>query len=204
MVTLALAAGYATRMYPLTERFPKPLLPVAGRTILDRLLKDLDGIEAVERHIVVSNHKFIGAFEDWRAGADLRKPVTLIDDGTMDNEGRLGAVKDIVLAIEAEQLDDDVFVLAADNLLDFSLGALVEGFMENRASRIFVYAEEDEQKLRRCGVATLDDAFRLVEMEEKPQRPKSRWAIPPFYLYAREDVKRIREAVAQRDRKSVV
>ena len=195
MITVALAAGYATRMYPLTEDFPKPLLPVGGRTILDLLLCDLDEIEDVVRHVVVSNHKFIRHFERWAHETPLKKPVTLIDDGSISNESRLGAVNDLLLAIEREHLRDDLLVLAADNLLDFSLRALTDAFAKSGRSQLFCYHEADIAVLKRCGVATLDAQRRMISMEEKPPQPKSHWAVPPFYLFAAGDVGLIRDVV---------
>ncbi len=195
MISLALAAGYATRMYPLTENFPKPLLPVQGTTILDRLLADLDRLDRIERHVVVSNHKFIGHFEAWRHETPLKKPVSLIDDGTTGNENRLGAVRDIQLAIEREAIDDDLFVLAADNLLDFSLQTLADAFATDCISRIYSYQERDPVKLRRCGVMTPDADMRVVRMAEKPQDPETNWAVPPFYLYSRRDLPLVRAAI---------
>ncbi|MBR0331310.1 MAG: NTP transferase domain-containing protein, partial [Alistipes sp.] len=87
MKHIVLAAGYATRLYPITENFPKPLLEIGGSTILDRMLEDVDAIEDVDGHIIVSNHKFISIFREWLEGARLRyrKPITLIDDGSTDN-----------------------------------------------------------------------------------------------------------------------
>ena len=196
MISLALAAGYATRMYPLTENFPKPLLPVGGIMILDRLLMDLDALPEIERHVVVSNHKFIDHFEDWRKRTPLKKPITLIDDGTTSNDNRLGAVRDIQLTIERECIDDDILVLAADNLLDFSLSVLVRAYDQSGASQIFCYREDDLSVLRRCGVATLSADFRVIHMVEKPSEPQSHWAVPPFYLYARRDLALIADAIS--------
>lgn len=195
MISIALAAGYATRMYPLTENFPKPLLDVGGSTILDRLLWDLDGLDIIERHVVVSNHKFIDHFEAWRRVTPLRKPVTVIDDGTTGNDNRLGAVRDIQLGIDREHIDDDILVLAADNVLDFSLGALVSAHAKSGTSQIFCYDEPDMGVLRRCGVAEMDGDMRVVSMVEKPPEPKSHWAVPPFYLYAKKDVPLIAAAI---------
>ncbi len=197
MISLALAAGYATRMYPLTEQFPKPLLPIAGVTILDRLLLDLDHLDAIDRHVVVSNHKFIAHFQDWLKSTPVKKPVTLIDDGTTDNEHRLGAVVDMQLAIEREGIMDDLFVLAADNLLDFSLKALVDAFAKDGVSRVFCYREPDAEKLRRCGVLTPDESMRVVRMAEKPEYPETSWAVPPFYLYAKRDLPLIKAAIEE-------
>jgi glucose-1-phosphate thymidylyltransferase len=118
MISVSLAAGYATRLYPLTENFPKPLLEVGGTPILERLLTDIDGIDEVTRHVVISNHKFIGHFENWRAATRVQKPVFLLDDGSTANDNRLGAVRDVLLAIESLSLDDDLLVIAGDNCLD--------------------------------------------------------------------------------------
>ena len=121
MKCLILAAGYATRLYPLTENFPKPLLEVAGKSILDWLIDDMEKTGLVDEYIVISNHKFAYIFEEWAAKSDK---IRVLDDGTTSNDNRLGAVRDIQFAIDQLQLDDDLLVMAGDNLLDFSL----EGF----------------------------------------------------------------------------
>ncbi|MBQ6556567.1 MAG: NTP transferase domain-containing protein, partial [Bacteroidales bacterium] len=129
MKTVVLAAGYATRLYPLTENFPKPLLEIGSSTILGRMLDDIDGIPEVSEHIVVSNGKFAPIFEQWASKLQsLRKPVRVLSDETFTNETRLGAVRDLLLAIEKFSLDEDLLVLAADNILDFSLKGFVEEF----------------------------------------------------------------------------
>lgn len=119
MKCLFLAAGYATRLYPLTENFPKPLLEVNGKAILDHLIEDIDTLGVVDEYIVISNHKFAQHFEEWAQKSVY--PITVVDDGTESNETRLGAVKDIQFAIDTLSLDDDLLILAGDNLLDFSL-----------------------------------------------------------------------------------
>ena len=101
MIAIVLAAGYATRLYPLTENFPKPLLPVNEKPILNWLLDDLEEQEEITGYVIVSNHKFIGYFEGWKETLNYKKPVILVDDGSTDNEHRLGAVKDIQVALEA-------------------------------------------------------------------------------------------------------
>ena len=119
MKCLILAAGYATRLYPLTENFPKPLLEVGDKTILDWLVDDIDTAGLIDEYMVISNHKFVRHFENWAAVKPAR--VTVVDDGTDSNETRLGAVNDIRFAIEKLGLDDDLLVIAGDNVLDFSL-----------------------------------------------------------------------------------
>ena len=136
MICLILAAGYATRLYPLTENFPKPLLDVQGRTVLDWLLSDVDGIEGIGKYVVVSNHKFYDHFTTWKERCSLFHPVIVLDDGSTDNSNRLGAVKDILFAIEEQEIDEDLLILAGDNLLDFSLSGFVSFFQEKQTTCI--------------------------------------------------------------------
>ena len=119
MKCLILAAGYATRLYPLTENCPKPLLEVGGKTILDWLVEDIETAGLVDEYIVISNHRFAHHFDKWAATRPER--ITVVDDGTSTNETRLGAVRDVKFAIDTLSITDDVLIIAGDNLLDFSL-----------------------------------------------------------------------------------
>lgn len=197
MKNIVIAAGYATRLYPLTENFPKPLLKIGGSTILGRILNDVDAFPEVEEHIIVTNHKFAHIFEEW-AAADckhLTKPVRIIDDGTSTNDTRLGAVKDLLLAISECQIDDDIMVLAADNILDFSFRGFVDFFKEKQTSCIMCHHQPSIEKLQRTGVVVLDEQSRVLNMEEKPKEPKSNWAVPPFYIYRKEDMPLIKDCM---------
>ena len=187
MKCLILAAGYATRLYPLTENFPKPLLEVQGKTILDWLIEDIGETETV----VVTNHRFATIFEDW---AKAKANITVLDDGTSSNETRLGAVCDIRFGVE-QCGPDDYLVIAGDNLLDFSLRTLVDYAQEKGTSCVMRYREEDEGRLRHSGVAEVDDAGQILSFEEKPQNPKSHWCTPPFYYYTASDVGQMRRGV---------
>ena len=186
MKCLILAAGYATRLYPLTENFPKPLLKVQDRAILDWLLTDIDSIGCVDGYAVVSNHKFAAAFQAWAAGHPL--PIRVLDDGTQSNETRLGAVKDIQFALDALGFADDLLIIAGDNLLDFSLSGFVSYFRRKQSTVIMRYWEPDVNKLHKAGVAEVDDSDRIIRMEEKPAEPKSHWCTPPFYIIRAADV----------------
>ena len=194
MKCLILAAGYATRLYPLTENFPKPLLKVQDKTILDWLLADIDGAGVVDEYIVISNHKFVPHFEDWAAAHSL--PVTVVDDGTESNDTRLGAVRDIQFAIDERGLADDLLVIAGDNLLDFSLRPFIRYAGERGTSCVMRYWEAREEKLHKTGVAVVDDDGRILEMQEKPDAPKSNWCIPPFYIYKASDVPLVKKGIA--------
>jgi len=194
MKCLILAAGYATRLYPLTENFPKPLLKVGEKTILDWLIDDIDGAGLVDEYVVISNHKFAGHFQEWAAAKSQK--ISVVDDGTCSNETRLGAVCDVQFAIDSLGLDDDMLVIAGDNVLDFSLQKFVKYADEKKTSCIMRYYEESEAKLHKCGVVTIDAEDKITGMEEKPAEPKSHWCCPPFYFYTREDAARVKDAIS--------
>ena len=194
MKCLILAAGYATRLYPLTENFPKPLLKVQDKTILDWLVDDIDGAGLVDEYIVISNHKFARHFQEWAAGK--RQKITVVDDGTSTNETRLGAVCDIRFAVDSLGLTGDMLVIAGDNVLDFSLQHFVRYADAKRTSCVMRFQETNDERLHKCGVLEIDDNDRIMSMEEKPAQPKSHWVCPPFYYYTAEDAARIPAAIA--------
>ena len=193
MKCLILAAGYATRLYPLTENFPKPLLSVGGKTILDWLVDDVDTAGLVDEYVVISNHKFAAHFDSW-AKTKTQK-ITVVDDGTESNEGRLGAVRDIQFAIDSLGLDDDLLVIAGDNLLDFSLTDFARYAKEKNASCIMRYYEPKSERLMKSAVVTVDRQDKILLMEEKPKVPKSNWCCPPFYFYTKEDARLVRVGI---------
>ena len=195
MKCLILAAGYATRLYPLTENFPKPLLCVGEKTILDWLIDDIDTAKEIDTFVVISNHKFAHHFEKW--ASTKSQNIIVLDDGTESNEGRLGAVKDIQFAIDTLKLDDDLLVIAGDNVLDFSLTAFLRYAKSKNASCIMRYYEGEQAKLCKCGVVCLDNTDRILDMEEKPKAPKSNWCCPPFYFYKKEDIGKVAQGIAQ-------
>ena len=196
MKNIVIAAGYATRLGELTRNFPKPLLRIGDSTILGRMLDAIDSIPEIDEHIIVTNHKFASIFEDWARGLNYRKPITIVDDGTETNETRLGAVCDLLFAMDKLSINDDMLVVAADNLLFFSFEGFVRFALEKGSSCIMCHEQKELAKLQRTGVVVLDADNRVLNMEEKPQNPKSTWAVPPFYVYLRKDLDLIRNAVA--------
>ena len=193
MKCLILAAGYATRLYPLTENFPKPLLDVKGKTILDWLVDDIDTLGAIDEYVVISNHKYAHHFEAWAKGKEQR--ITVVDDGTSTNESRLGAVKDIQYAIDLLRISDDMIVIAGDNVLDFSLTEFIRYAGEKKTSCIMRYYEPDFKRLLKCGVVTVDDNDMILDMTEKSPTPATHWCCPPFYYYTKEDAGLVREGI---------
>lgn len=195
MKNIVIAAGYATRLYPLTENFPKPLLKIGDSTILGRLIEDIDKISEIDEHIIVSNHKFVSLFEQWAKEQHTLKPICILDDGTETNETRLGAVKDILLAIDTCHVTDDMLVVAADNLIDFSFQGFVNAFYEKHTSMVMCHYEPELAKLQRTGVIEVDGGMKVLQMQEKPQVPVSQLAVPPFYIYCKEDLPLIKDCM---------
>jgi glucose-1-phosphate thymidylyltransferase len=195
MINVVIAAGYATRLGELTKNFPKPLLKIGESTILGRMLDDIDQIPDIKEHVIITNHKFAPIFEEWKQKQHYTKPVTIIDDGTSTNETRLGAVCDLLFAMEQLHINDDMLVVAADNLLFFSFQEFVDFAKEKGTSCIMCHEQPSIEKLQRTGVIVVDDQMKVLNMEEKPQEPKSHWAVPPFYIYKKEDLDLIRHSV---------
>ena len=204
MKNIVIAAGYATRLGELTKNFPKPLLKIGENTILGRMLDDIDRIPEIDEHIIITNHKFAHIFEEWvkantngdiKACSKYKKPITVVDDGTETNDTRLGAVCDLLFAMDKLQIDDDLLVVAADNLLFFSFQEFVDFAKAKGTSCIMCHEQPSIEKLQRTGVVELDANNKVLGMEEKPQVPKSHWAVPPFYIYLKKDLDLVRHSV---------
>ena len=183
MRALILAAGYATRLYPLTKDFPKPLLTVGGKTILDLLLDQIETIPHIEHICIVTNHRFFSHFTNWREAYKGNLDIDIIDNGTSSNSDRRGAIGDIQFSLTSCDIRDDLLVCAADNIFQFPLSEFVAAFRTNRVTRICVRIVEALEKQRRTGIAVLDSDDRVLDFEEKPQAPKSNWGVPPLYIY---------------------
>ena len=196
MKNIVIAAGYATRLGELTKNFPKPLLKIGNSTILGRMLDDIDKIDEIDEHIIITNHRFANIFEEWAECQTYKKPITIVDDGTSTNETRLGAVCDLLYAMDKLGIDDDLLVVAADNILMFSFKEFVEFAKAKETSCIMCHEQPSIELLQRTGVVILDENNKVLNMEEKPRNPKSHWAVPPFYIYLRKDLDIVRSSVA--------
>lgn len=186
MKVLLLAAGYATRLRPLTEQVAKPLLPIAGRPMVEWILDRVADAPEVDGVHVVTNSVYAGAFEDWARGKD----VVVHDDGTSSNEDRLGALGDIRFALQDGRLaGDDLLVIAADNLFEFPLRNYIDFWRsKGDGSALAVHRLADPSLAPLYGVVELDEADRIVGMEEKPERPKSDVVATAMYLFSRPHV----------------
>jgi glucose-1-phosphate thymidylyltransferase len=186
MKCILLAAGYATRLYPLTKDMPKSLLKVGNKTILEHILEKIKDVSCIDEIILVSNHLFYNKFKNFLNFYNYNKNISVVNDGTISNENRLGAIYDLYFALNNQNINDDILVLASDNLFDFSLKEFVDYFYSINFDCITVNEINNLQDLKKTGVAQISEKGIVTSFEEKPQFPKSNLAVPPFYIYKRE------------------
>ena len=195
MKAILLCAGFGTRMYPLTKDRAKPLLSVAGKPIVGHLVDQLEATENFEEILVVCNERFHTQFVEWGDGR-----VTVLNDGTTTDETRLGAVGDLAWAIGHRGVDEPILVAAGDNLFRDSLAAFVADYDAKPRNLIVRYREPDADKLKRTGVAEIDDDGRLVRLEEKPKKPVTAWACPALYILEADTLAELRTYVEEKPR----
>ena len=188
MKALILAAGYATRLYPITLEQPKPLLKVAGKPMIEYIAAKLDALP-IETTYVVTNNKFFSLFEHWAERTAHKHPVTVINDQTMSNEDRLGAIGDMHYAITHGKIDDDLFVIAGDNLILFDLTRLHAFSEEKQTSVIGIIDLYNKEAIAKTyGCVEIDKDSKIISFEEKPEHPKSTYAATFIYLLKKRDV----------------
>ena len=187
MKALILAAGYATRLNPITLGRPKPLLRIGDHTILDYLVDGIEASGGFDEIVLISNHKFVGHFERWRMRRETGTPICILDDGTTENANRRGAIGDMHFAIETHGIEDDIYVMAADNMAKFDLMALVPFFLEKRESAVYACWEEDLERIKRSGSVRFDEQTGMItDFVEKPEEPLGHWRVPAFYVYPKD------------------
>lgn len=200
MKAIILAAGYATRLYPLTIDRPKALLPVGRQPMLNYLMDGIATLPGLDEAVIVSNHRFYGQFLNWAQEAQPRyAPMRLrvLDDGTTGEENRLGAVGDMAFAVEHAQVDDDVLVAASDNFFTFPLADFYGDFRRHGRDTLLAARIDDVESLRRMAVATLDAENRVTSLVEKPADPPSDIAVYALYFYRRDTLPLIRKYLSE-------
>ena len=197
---IVLGAGYATRLYPLTLNQPKPLLPVAGKPMLEHVLANLEPIRDIDHIYVVTNAKFAAHFQRWadvygttHAGA----PITIVNDRTTDEANRLGAIGDIDLVLTEAQIDDDISIVAGDNLFSHSLAAFGDFCAERRAPVLAVYDVGNLEEIKKYNAIEIDADDRIIFFEEKPAQPKSTLTGIALYHYPKSTLPLIRQYLAE-------
>jgi glucose-1-phosphate thymidylyltransferase len=200
MKVIILAAGYATRLYPLTLTQPKPLLPVAGKPMIEYVLDNLAPISGVERVFVVTNAKFAGHFQKWADAYHAGHPkldFTIVNDGSTDDSNKLGAIGDLHLVLTREQIDDDLIVVAGDNLFSQTLEGFGRYCREVQAPVLGVYDVGDLEQIKKYNAITIDASHRITFFEEKPKLPTSTLTGIALYYYPKEIVPLIRQYIAE-------
>jgi len=200
MRILILAAGYATRLYPLTLTQPKPLLPVAGMPMIDYTLDNLAPIDDISQVYVVTNAKFAGQFQDWAdhyRATKSRLDFKIINDGSTDDTNKLGAIGDLNLVLQQESFDDDLIVVAGDNLFNRPLGDFGKFCREKQAPVLGVYDVQTLEQARKYGVVALDKEGRITRFEEKPESPPSTLIGIALYYYPKSVLPLIHQYVAE-------
>ena len=194
MKAVILAAGYATRLYPLTIHIPKALLPVNNKAILDHLLEKVIELKELDDIYIVSNHRFFEPLFEWSLEANERyapKRIYVLDDGSVSNETRRGAIGDIQFAIEKVNIDDDILVCASDNLLSKTLAGFFEDFRQHGKDLLLAGRIEDYEERKRYAILKTDENGRITDFEEKPKEPKGDIAAFAEYIYRRDTVRLI-------------
>ena len=181
MKGLILAAGYGTRLYPLTLDRPKPLVKVGGMTILERLLKKLEKLPLCDEVYVVTNDKFHKMVASWARDRNFAFKVTVINDMTSSNEDRLGAIGDINLVMETEKPDDDVLIVAGDNLFEFDLADFIVSAKKKEVFGVALYDVKDKKLAQRYGIVSVGEDGMITDFQEKPLEPKSTLASTGIY-----------------------
>ncbi len=193
MKAIILVAGYATRLYPLTLNTPKALLTIKNKPIIDYILDEINTLDDVSEVFVVSNHKFINHFKIWASNVKSRIPVKVLDDGTENEETRRGAIGDIFFTQHSEKLDDDLLIIAGDNFFTYKLKDCHAFFKAKNGDCVCGKEINSIEQLKQFAVALTDNDDKLIDLEEKPEDPKSKTAVFATYFYTKETAKLIKK-----------
>jgi glucose-1-phosphate thymidylyltransferase len=200
---LILAAGYATRLYPLTKKYPKPLLEVKGRPIINYIIEKIELISGINEIYIVTNSKFISHFKEWAKTVKSTKKITLVNDLTKNNQDRLGAIGDIRFVIEKKKIQEDLLIVGGDNLFNGSL----QGFLDvAKKNTVFVslglYRLKHKKDASRYGVVKLDKLKRVISFKEKPEQPDSNLVAMCLYYISKNYLNLVNVYMQEENRKS--
>ncbi|MDD3089451.1 MAG: nucleotidyltransferase family protein [Candidatus Omnitrophica bacterium] len=193
MKALILAAGYGTRLYPLTLDRPKPLVKVAGQAILERLLRKVESIGTCDEAYIVTNDKFYDMLVKWVRGRMFNMNIKVVNDMTRTNEERLGAIGDINLVMKKEKPEDDVLIMAGDNLFEFSMPDFIGFAGAKKSFSVALYDVKDPKLAQKYGIVAVDGDGKITGFEEKPANPKSTLASTGIYFLPKDDIKMLEE-----------
>lgn len=193
MKALILAAGYATRLYPLTKDYPKPLLKLGKKPILNYIVEKLSDLDNLNEIIVITNSKFFSHFKNWSRNLTIRKRFCLIDDLTRNLSDRLGAIGDLRFVVDRKRIKEDLLVIAGDNIFDTGLEEFISFAQKKRSPVIGAYKLRNKTKAKKYGVIQLDHKNRLIDFKEKPKLPKSTLVAMCLYYFPKDKLSLIRE-----------
>lgn len=195
MKAIILAAGYATRLYPLTQETPKPLLVIGNKPMVEHILDKLKDIKEIDEVFIVTNNKFHQKFEYWLKQFSYPKKIKLVNDQTNTNEERLGAIGDIDFTLAFEDIEDDLVVIGGDNLFEDNLLEIYSKFKKTKSSVIALTDVKSKEIAKLMGVVSIDKEGKITEFEEKPSQPKSTLIATLIYFLKKEDALLIPECV---------
>ncbi len=190
-------AGYATRLYPLTENTPKALLPIGGKPMIEWIIDKLNSVKDVDEIIIVTNDRFARNFLDWAQHGRTDKDVHVINDGTKSNDDRLGSLGDIALCMKIKEINEDVLIIGGDNLFDFPLSELVDFARQKDTSAIAVHDIRDITRASQFGIVAVDKSEKITEFAEKPEKPASSLVATMCYYIKKEDAALINQYLAE-------
>jgi len=197
MKLILLAAGYATRLYPLTRETPKPLLPVSGRPMIEHVLEAATPIDGISQAIVITNNRFAAQFDTWATSAKTIFPITVLNDLTNSNDDRLGAIGDLHLCLKEHAIHEDIVVIAGDNLFTQPLAGFGEFCAAKASPCLGVYDVGTHNEAAKYGVVSIDEQSRITDFEEKPTNPKGTLISIALYYYPQATLKEIDRYIAE-------
>jgi glucose-1-phosphate thymidylyltransferase len=189
MKAIILAAGFAKRLYPLTKNFPKPLLKIKGKPLVDEIVKKIQEIKEVDQILLVTNNKFYDFFIDWKNEDNF---IKIINDGVDEESKKRGAIGDLVFTLESEKIDEDILVIAGDAFFTFSLKEPYNLFKKSNKDLTVFQDLKDKDSAKDFGVAVISEN-KILDFQEKPLNPKSTICSVPIYFYRKETLKLIKE-----------
>ena len=200
MKLIILAAGYATRLYPLTLNQPKPLLPVAGKPMLEHVIDNIRTIDAIDHAYIVTNAKFVSHFEKWAQTykhPQLKFDFTIVNDGSTDDSNKLGAIGDMHLVMNRHQVDQDIIVVGGDNLFSDDLHYFGDYCLRKNAPVTGVYDVGDLEAIKKYNAIDIDEEDRITFFEEKPAQPRSTLTGIALYYYPQSALALIKQYIAE-------
>ena len=187
---LILAGGYATNLFPLTENQPKPLISIADKPIVEYIIEKIEGLDEISEIFIITNNKFYSNFQSWLNNFSCKNKIKLLNDGSFTKESKLGPVSGLVSSINDANINDDLLVIAGDNLFEFDLDKFLDFFYEKKATSIILHKMIEGKELGlKYGVVELDKTQKIIHFEEKPEIPKSELISTGCYIFRKEDFK---------------